>query len=115
MTVITPLQPFCYTGLLCAAGAPVKYLFLIMALGMAPGLSARDADADSDNNALLRDEVRDAEAREQAELDDRLRDLERQQQASKAIAEKQQQLIEALQAQIRALQENDNDRSDRPE
>lgn len=65
------------------------------------------------NDALLiQEEVEDAESREQAELEDRIRDLEAQHEASKSLAEKQQRLIEALQAQIERLEEDANARQD---
>lgn len=69
----------------------------------------------ADDADLMRDELRDAKEREQAELLDRIRDLEQQHEASQAIADKQQELIEALQLQIEALQENQSDRSSREE
>ena len=69
------------------------------------------AEAPSDQ-ALLEAEVEDAQTRQQRELRDRIDDLEAQQAASKAIAEKQQRLIQALEQQIQALQERERERSD---
>ncbi|MGB1221275.1 MAG: hypothetical protein ACPG43_07035 [Alcanivoracaceae bacterium] len=89
----------------------MKYMFAILVMSAAMALPAEE----SQDAALMRAEVRDAQAREKAELDERLQELEQQQQASRAIAEKQQQLIEALQAQIKAMQEKDRERSDRDE
>lgn len=86
-------------------------MFAILVMSAAMALPAEE----SQDAALMRAEVRDAQAREKAELDERLQELEQQQQASRAIAEKQQQLIEALQAQIKAMQEKDRERSDRDE
>ncbi|MDF1820125.1 MAG: hypothetical protein P1U64_01040 [Alcanivoracaceae bacterium] len=89
----------------------MKYMFAILVMSAAMALPAEE----SQDAALMRAEVRDAQTREKAELDERLQELEQQQQASRAIAEKQQQLIEALQAQIKAMQEKDRERSDRDE
>jgi DNA-binding transcriptional MerR regulator len=86
-------------------------MFAILVMSAAMALPAEE----SQDSALMRAEVRDAQTREKAELDERLQELEQQQQASRAIAEKQQQLIEALQAQIKAMQEKDRERSDRDE
>lgn len=86
-------------------------MFAILVMSAAMALPAEE----SQDAALMRAEVRDAQTREKAELDERLQELEQQQQASRAIAEKQQQLIEALQAQIKAMQEKDRERSDRDE
>ena len=72
------------------------------------------AETPSDQELMER-EVEDAQGRQQAELRDRIQDLEAQQAASKAIARKQQQLIEALQEQIEALQERKRERSDQQE
>lgn len=66
----------------------------------------------ADDAALMREEERDAASREQAELESRIRDLEAQHDASKQLADKQQQLIEALQAQIQRLEEKANERQD---
>lgn len=85
---------------------------LLLAIALS-GILASHASAD--DIELLQEEARDAAARERAEMEDRIRDLEAQHQASQAIADKQQELIEALQLQIQALQENENDRSSREE
>ena len=81
---------------------------LLLACPIAHGESPSD-------EALIEAEVHDKKVRQQAELLDRIRDLEAQQESSKAIAKKQQQLIDALEAQIKALQERERERSDREE
>lgn len=81
-------------------------LIAVLAAALLPAMAL------ADDEALIREEERDAASREQAELAERIHDLEAQHAASKALADKQQQLIEALQAQIQRLEEKANERQD---
>lgn len=78
----------------------IVFTFLCCLLGNQAIAQSQTSDAD-----LLNAEKRDARLREQQELEARASDLEAQQQTTRELLDQQEQYLDALRAQIKAMKE----------
>jgi len=81
----------------------IVFTFLCCLLGSQAIAQSQTSDAD-----LLTAEQRDARLREQQELEARASELEAQQQTTRELLDQQEQYLDALRAQIKAMKASDN-------
>ena len=81
----------------------IVFTFLCCLLGSQAIAQSQTSDTD-----LLTAEQRDARLREQQELEARASELEAQQQTTRELLDQQEQYLDALRAQIKAMKAPDN-------